>query len=119
MTRAAQGLRAWLLQRFTALYLAAFLLYAVARLLLAPPAGHGQWLAWMGQPLTGVATTLFVTALALHAWVGIRDVLIDYVHAVWLRLSLMAAVALLLLGSGLWVMRALLLAAMRAAQVGA
>jgi succinate dehydrogenase / fumarate reductase membrane anchor subunit len=48
----------------------------------------------------------------LHAWVGVRDVLIDYVHAAWLRLMFMAGTALLLLGSLLWVLRALSLAAL-------
>ncbi len=119
MTRAAQGLRAWLLQRFTAIYLALFFLFAVFRFVTAPPAGYAQWQAWLAQPLAGVASGLFTLALLLHAWVGIRDVLIDYVHAVWLRLSLMALVGLMLLGSALWVLRALMLAAVRAGAGGA
>jgi succinate dehydrogenase / fumarate reductase membrane anchor subunit len=50
-------------------------------------------------------------ALVVHGWVGIRDVLIDYVHPVWMRLLLMAATGLVLLVSLLWIVRALLLAA--------
>lgn len=112
MTRAAQGLRAWLLQRFTAIYLAVFFLYVLFHFVSAPPAGYRQWLGWVAQPVTSIAAMVFVLALLLHAWVGVRDVLIDYVHAVWIRLSLMALVGLLLLGSGLWLFRALILAAM-------
>jgi succinate dehydrogenase / fumarate reductase membrane anchor subunit len=59
----------------------------------------------------GVATALFALAVLLHVWVGIRDVLIDYIHAVWLRLLLMAVTALVLLTSLLWIVRALTLAA--------
>jgi len=58
-----------------------------------------------------VSTTLFATALLLHVWVGIRDVLIDYMHAVWLRLLFMSVTALVLVVSLLWVVRALALAA--------
>jgi succinate dehydrogenase / fumarate reductase membrane anchor subunit len=59
----------------------------------------------------GVTTALCALAILLHVWVGIRDVLIDYIHAVWLRLLLMAATALVLLTSLLWIVRALTLAA--------
>ncbi|HFD79677.1 MAG TPA: succinate dehydrogenase, hydrophobic membrane anchor protein [Gammaproteobacteria bacterium] len=111
MSRAAQGLRAWLLQRFTAIYLALYLLSMGLLMLLHGPWSYAQWRAWMGSPWTGVSTMIFALALLLHAWVGVRDVLIDYLHAVWLRLLLMALTALLLLGSLLWTLRALLLAA--------
>jgi succinate dehydrogenase / fumarate reductase membrane anchor subunit len=58
---------------------------------------------------------MFAIAVLLHSWVGVRDVLIDYVHPVWLRLLCMAATALVLLGSLLWVVRALSLAALSGA----
>lgn len=110
MSRAAQGLRAWLLQRFTAVYLAA---YAVAMPLVMAARGidgYPGWREWFAQPWTGVATMLFALAVALHVWVGVRDVLIDYVHPVWLRLLLLGFTALMLLGSLLWLIRALTLA---------
>lgn len=116
MSRAAQGLRAWLLQRFTAIYLGLYLLIVIAFI-----AGHEAftyqgWRDWLGGPWMGISTTLFALAVLLHAWVGIRDVLIDYVHAVWLRLIFMALTALVLLGSLLWVVRALALAAIGTGQ---
>ncbi len=111
MSRAAQGLRAWLLQRFTAVYLAAYLVAAVTCLLSRQGVTYTDWHNWFAEPWAGVATVIFALALLLHVWVGVRDVLIDYVHAVWLRLLFMAATALMLLGSLLWVMRALTLAA--------
>jgi succinate dehydrogenase / fumarate reductase membrane anchor subunit len=111
VTRAAQGLRAWLLQRFTAIYLAAYLVYTLARLMLGGPLEYPQWRAWLSEPWMGVSTALFGLALLVHAWVGVRDVLIDYVHPVWIRLLLMALTALMLLVSLLWMVRALVLAA--------
>jgi succinate dehydrogenase / fumarate reductase membrane anchor subunit len=114
MSRAAQGLRAWLLQRFTAIYLAAYFLFALAFLVVQAPFGFEQWRDWMARPGAGVSTALFALALLLHVWVGIRDVLIDYIHAIWLRLLLMAITALVLLGSLLWIIRALALVAVQA-----
>ncbi len=111
MSRAAQGLRAWLLQRFTAIYLAVYLVSVLSVIALRESFSYGEWRSWLGEPWMGVTTALFALALLLHAWVGIRDVLIDYLHAVWLRLLFMAATALLLLGSLLWIVRALTLAA--------
>ncbi len=111
MSRAAQGLRAWLLQRFSAVYLALYLLIMPLLMLLRGLPDYAAWRGWFGQALPGVASAIFVIAVGLHAWVGIRDVLIDYVHAVWLRLLLLAGCALVLLASVLWVLRALMLAA--------
>jgi len=111
MSRAAQGLRAWLLQRFTAIYLGIYLLATLGYIVWHGPFSYPQWRAWLAHPGMGVATVLFAIAVLLHAWVGVRDVLIDYIHAVWLRLSLMAVTALVLLASLLWVIRALALAA--------
>lgn len=115
MSRAAQGLRAWLLQRFTAVYLAVYLLTTSVGLLTRDVQGYSAWRDWFGQPWMGVLTAMSAMAVLLHVWVGMRDVLIDYVHAVWLRLSLLAAFGLVLLGSLLWVLRALALAALQGA----
>lgn len=113
MSRAAQGLRAWLMQRITAIYLAVYLLGVLLYLCSRGAMDFQLWQQWMAGPFMGVGTTLFVLALLLHVWVGIRDVLIDYVHSVGLRLSFMAVTALVLLGSLLWVMRALAIVAMQ------
>jgi len=111
VSRAAQGLRAWLLQRFTAIYLALYLVSVLSYGAVRDSFSYSEWRSWLGAPGIGVATALFALAILLHVWVGIRDVLIDYIHAVWLRLLLMAATALVLLTSLLWIVRALTLAA--------
>lgn len=113
MSRAVQGLRAWLLQRFTAVFLAACVLALAIYLPLRGMPDYAAWHDWFARPWMGVLTAMFALAVLLHVWVGMRDVLIDYVHAVWLRLLLLAAFALVLLASLLWVMRALALAAVQ------
>jgi succinate dehydrogenase / fumarate reductase membrane anchor subunit len=106
--RAVTGLRAWLLQRLSALVMLAYLVAALLRLAADPPHGHAQWQALMQTPAVALATLLAFGALLLHAWVGARDVLMDYVKPLPLRIGLMTLLALLLGGSGIAVLRALL-----------
>lgn len=84
--------RAWLLQRLTALYLLGFIVWFAARSLVAPPASYDAWRAWMLAAGPRVATLLFFLALALHAWIGLRDVVIDYIKPLPLRLAALTAV---------------------------
>ena len=47
-------------------------------------------------------------AVLLHGWVGMRDVVRDYVRRLWLRLLLLSLIGLLLTGCGLWALHILL-----------
>ena len=107
MSRRAHGLRAWLLQRFSAVYIALFFLFVLTRFWRQPIQDYQAWHAWLADPLINLSTGLFILALLIHAWVGIRDVVMDYVRHTGLRVSLMALVALTLLGTGLWSLRVL------------
>lgn len=102
MSRPAHGLNTWLLQRVSALYLAAFVLYLLAHFLLDSPADYVQWRAWVAQPLVSTAFGVAAVMLVAHVWVGVRDVLMDYVHSLSLRIVLLASVAFGLLASVLW-----------------
>lgn len=102
------GLNAWMLQRVSAVYLAAFLVYFLAALLIATPKSYADWHDWMSSTPMSIATALFFLALFAHAWVGIRDVLLDYVKPFGLRLAMLIAVALGLVLMALWVIRILL-----------
>jgi succinate dehydrogenase / fumarate reductase, membrane anchor subunit len=107
--RRASGLWAWVLQRVSAVYLALCAPLLLWRFLLAPPADYHQWRDWLATPWVSVVLLLFLLALLLHAWVGIRDVVIDYVRPLGARLSLLTATALGLTACGLWGLRILLL----------
>jgi succinate dehydrogenase / fumarate reductase membrane anchor subunit len=48
----------------------------------------------------------------MHAWIGIRDVLIDYVQPIAIRASLLGVIALALVAMGLWAAQALTLVRM-------
>ncbi|MGZ5048972.1 MAG: succinate dehydrogenase, hydrophobic membrane anchor protein, partial [Usitatibacter sp.] len=72
------GVGDWLLQRLTAVVMAAYTIFFVACLLADPPAAYAQWKAMFSGTLFRLATMLFVGALLYHAWVGMRDILMDY-----------------------------------------
>jgi len=113
VSRQAHGLRAWVLQRFTALYLVLFLAYLLQRFYTYPVQDFAGWRTWIADPLVNLTTGLFILSILIHAWVGVRDVIMDYVTHTGLRVAMFAAVALTLAGCGLWSLRVLFLAVLR------
>jgi succinate dehydrogenase / fumarate reductase membrane anchor subunit len=98
------GLRAWLVQRATAVYLLGFILYFVAQFVLAPPAGYGAWRSYVAQGWVGALVLGAFVALLLHAWIGLRDVMLDYVKPTAVRVVALPLVAGGLIAVGLWVL---------------
>jgi len=98
--RLLSGQRAFVLQRLSALVLLAGVAAATLRLAFGAPAGLAEFRAWAAQPLAAAVLLLLAGALFLHAWVGVRDVVLDYVHPLPLRTAvlLLVAGALVLLG---------------------
>jgi succinate dehydrogenase / fumarate reductase membrane anchor subunit len=72
--------------------------------------GYEQWQAWLSQPLVAIVSAGSILAILMHGWVGMRDVVLDYVHSVSLRLVVLTLIGLLLAGSGFWALRVLILA---------
>ena len=100
----AQGFRAWLLQRLTAVYIGLYLIIAsfcfYANI---SDITYQQWYQLISQPLINVSLVLFFYAVLFHSWVGVRDIIIDYIKPVTLRLSILTAVALGLFIMTIWV----------------
>lgn len=109
MSRQASGLKAWVVQRITAIYLAAFSIYLLFFFVFSPPADHLAWRTWVAQPWVSLGLLLLVPVLLAHAWVGLRDILIDYAKPLALRVGLLSIAAFVFLASGLWAMRAIIL----------
>ncbi|MCU7845215.1 MAG: succinate dehydrogenase, hydrophobic membrane anchor protein [Candidatus Thiodiazotropha sp. (ex Monitilora ramsayi)] len=110
MSRQASGLRAWFLQRATAIYLILFILYALQHMIFSPPANHADWQAWVASPLVSLGLLLFFASLLLHAWVGFRDVIIDYVHPTPIRVTVLTVAGFVLVGCAAWVLQIIILA---------
>ncbi len=98
------GLRAWWVQRVSAVYMLFFALFVFYTFALQPLQTFSQWHAWMARPGTSLAFLVFFASLLGHMWVGLRDVLLDYGRPAGLRHVLLATVALGLLGLGIWLL---------------
>ncbi len=104
-----EGLRPWLIQRVSAVVIALYLVYVVATIGVHGAFDYAGWRAWVHAPYNSLFMGLFVLALLFHAWIGMRDVILDYVHNVLLRLLIFSIIVSVLLISGLWSLRILLL----------
>ena len=96
------GTRDWLAQRITAVIMAVYTLLALVVLATRSPFTYESWKALFAQSGVRVATLLFMASLAWHTWVGVRDILMDYVKHDGLRLMLEVLTILLLAGYVGW-----------------
>ncbi|HWU82405.1 MAG TPA: succinate dehydrogenase, hydrophobic membrane anchor protein [Methylophilaceae bacterium] len=86
----------WLLQRFTAVVMAIYTLLLAGVLLACRPSGYEAWQALFDATWLKVATLLFLFSLYIHAWQGVRDIIVDYIypHAIGKVLNLAVTIAL-------------------------
>jgi succinate dehydrogenase / fumarate reductase, membrane anchor subunit len=96
------GLGDWLLQRLTAVVMAGYTVFVVFALIMHRPLDYAAWKATFSEMWFQVGTMLFVIALLYHAWVGMRDILMDYLRSTALRLAAEFAVAFVLLFYLVW-----------------
>ncbi len=102
VTGAHYGLRDWLMQRVTAVVMALYTLFLVAFLLSHQPLQFADWSGLFHHPWMRLASLLFLLSLYLHAWVGVRNILMDYVHSTALRLTAEVLVILMLVAYAAW-----------------
>jgi len=96
VTGAHYGMIDWLAQRVTAAIMAVYTLILVAVFFANRPISYGVWRDLFSQGAFRVATLIFAVCLAWHAWVGVRDILMDYIKPTAIRLGLQILVLLTL-----------------------
>jgi succinate dehydrogenase / fumarate reductase, membrane anchor subunit len=101
------GLRDWLSQRITALLMALFTLVLVVQLLLGGPLGYERWAGIFAPQWMRVLSFVTILALAVHAWVGMRDIWMDYIKPVGVRLALQVLTIVWLVGCAGWAVQVL------------
>lgn len=97
------GFSAWLVQRISAVYM---LLYSVlfgGYFLLRQPFTYQQWHDLFSGNVVAIATLLFFSLMLSHIWVGIRDVIMDYIHPFFIRMVLLVTLMLSLIAMVVWV----------------
>jgi len=102
------GLRDWLSQRVTAALMALFTVVLLVQLLFTRgPIGYDRWAAIFAAQWMKVLTFVVVLSLLWHAWVGMRDIWMDYVKPVGVRLVLEVATLVWLVGCAGWALQVL------------
>ena len=107
VTGAHYGLRDWLAQRVTAVVMIVYTFLLLVMLLKMPQFDYVSWKALWSTPWMRFATLLFLLSLFLHAWIGMRNIFMDYIKHGGLRLVLYALVILSLIAYGAWAVQIL------------
>ena len=98
------GVMDFIIQRITAVIMAVYTLVLLIGILMMPAFTYEHWTAlfnfYVGVlPVGQILATLAFIALAWHAWIGVRDIWMDYVRPVGVRLLLQVLTILWLVGS--------------------
>ena len=101
------GLRDWLSQRITAALMALYTLLLLVQLVFGGPLGYDRWAGIFAQQWMKVLTFVVIVSLAWHAWVGMRDIWMDYIKPMGLRLALQVFTLVWLLGCAGWALQVL------------
>lgn len=96
------GLRDWMAQRATAVVMAVYTVILLVSFLSAKNFSYEGWAGMFAQQWFKLATFVTVIALIYHAWVGVRDVLMDYVHPAGTKLVLQVATLVWLIACAGW-----------------
>jgi len=96
------GLKDWIIQRATAVIMAVYSVIMAVVLLLVRPSGFEAWQGVFANGPIKFLTFLFFVSLFYHAWIGIRDIWMDYIQPVGLRLTLHVLTATALVGYTAW-----------------
>jgi succinate dehydrogenase / fumarate reductase membrane anchor subunit len=102
------GLRDWLAQRVTGLLMALFTVVVLAQVLLTKgPIGYDKWAGIFSTQWMKTLTFTVIIALLYHAWVGMREIFMDYIKPVYLRLALQVFAIVWLVGCAGWAIQVL------------
>lgn len=97
------GLRDWLAQRVTAIVMALYTIILLVTFLSGSNFSYEGWAALFSRQWFKMLTFVTFLALIYHAWVGVREIVMDYVaKSVGLRLAIYVATILWLIGCAGW-----------------
>ncbi|WP_066565526.1 succinate dehydrogenase, hydrophobic membrane anchor protein [Snodgrassella sp. CFCC 13594] len=97
LTGAHYGLRDWVMQRITAVLMLVYTVFLLAAIICLPNT-YADWQSFFAQTWVRLVTQIAVIAVMLHAWVGVRDLWMDYIKPLGLRLFMHVATILWLVG---------------------
>jgi succinate dehydrogenase / fumarate reductase membrane anchor subunit len=107
VTGAHYGLRDWLAQRVTAVLMALFTVVLLVQVIAGGPLGYDKWAGIFSHQWMKTLTFVVIVSMLYHAWVGVRDIWMDYVKPVGVRLALQVFTLVWLVGCAGWAIQVL------------
>jgi len=101
------GLRDWLVQRASAAVLLVYLIALAVCVVSARPIDYQAWAAIFVPLAMKIATLIAFVALAYHAWIGMRDIWMDYIRSTAIRLVLQLGTIIWLAACLVWAVQIL------------
>ena len=96
------GLTDWLIQRLSAIVMVVYTALVLGVALWNGGIDYPLWEQLIAHGGFKLASFLFMVALLYHAWIGMRDIFMDYLKATSLRLALETAVVIVLVLYLIW-----------------
>ncbi len=96
------GLKDWIGQRATAVFMAIYTIIFAFSALTLPELSYEAWSGLFSGGLFKFLSFLFLLSLFYHAWIGIRDIWMDYIKPTGVRLALHLVTLFLLIGYAGW-----------------
>ena len=103
VSRSFSGLNIWLVQRISSVYIVLYLLsITIYTSINNTHTSFTSWHEFFSYPVVYVSSMLFILSLLSHAWIGGRDIIIDYIHPFYLRLTILILFGLFNIVCGIW-----------------
>jgi succinate dehydrogenase / fumarate reductase membrane anchor subunit len=96
------GLKDWLAQRFTAIVMALYTIILLICFLAGNNFSYEGWAGLFAQQWFKIASFVALLSLFYHAWVGMREILMDYAKPAGLRLCLQMGTIVWLISCAVW-----------------
>ena len=93
------GLKEWIIQRVTAIVMVIFTIVLLVDYYITGSATYEGWSGLFSGQVMKLLTLLAFISLFYHAWIGVRDIWMDYIKPVGIRLTLQVLTALWLIAS--------------------
>lgn len=103
VTGAHYGVKDWLVQRVTAVLMTLYLIALAGVLFSVTPQDYAAWKGIFNHQGMRIATFVFFMCVFWHSWIGMRNILMDYVHSTAIRLTAQIVVVTALLFYWVWI----------------
>ena len=95
------GLTGFIGQRVTSIVLTLWILLVGVSVLFGP-LSYDTWAALFAPLWMKIVTLIAIFSMLYHVWIGMRNIWMDYIQPVWVRLSLETVTVLWLIACGVW-----------------